>query len=206
LTYAQGDGVRDNRNASEGGGLGVGVSGPDEHRLGFQGVDELTRGFAKGGESIHEAREGLWRQGSQENLCIVRVVHGDIPNALDGDAQQRLCPEPGSKRLCHVEVKERGEWASLSDTRVPCVLAGLHAVDVSASHRVVKQKTSPADHATRCAHGFHDPEDELPIHRIIGLGDVNVDVGATEVVADHDMWKEGGEVDVVAYEAVGEVG
>jgi len=50
------------------------------------------------------------------DLCVVRMMGGDVTEAIDGDAETWLGPEPGGQGLGDTEVEEGGERTTLADT------------------------------------------------------------------------------------------
>ena len=48
-------------------------------------------------------------------MCVIRMVSGDIAEAVDGDTKAWLGSEPRRESLGHTEVEEGGEGTTLAN-------------------------------------------------------------------------------------------
>lgn len=126
---AEGNDCRDDRNAGKGGGR-MWKGHADEESGGLGGVYGLARGVAEGGQSSSEVVERVGTEVVQEDLGVIRMVGGNIADALDGNTQTWLCTEPRSKGLCDKKVQNGGQGATLANARNPMSRAGWNAIGI----------------------------------------------------------------------------
>jgi hypothetical protein len=108
--------------------------------------------------------------------------------------------------LTDKEIEEGGEGATLPHACQELVGLGRDPVDSNRGPGIMQEDAGPVDHACATAHCGHDVEQEVAVHGVKGLGDVDEYDGSCGVEGDHDSRKEGGEGNVVMDEAVGQVG
>jgi hypothetical protein len=177
LGDAERNSLGDDGDAGDGGGVGKRRHGAHEHDEGLGEIDDLASGGAVLGEGRGEGSEGGRGKVAEVDLAVVGVVGGDVAAASYHHAQSVVGAQEGGKGLRHEQVQAGGEGASLPDARMPKDACGLHTIGVDRGPSVVEEDAGPVDHARGSAHLEHDAEQEVPIHRVKGLGEVEVHVG-----------------------------